>query len=132
MEEEADIPIGSFVLLSGTLAEWESPSCPGQFDAPLYYQIQGISAKLLHACLESAEAPESGIPEFFRQLRDSLSKRLDACFSEETAGVLKTMLLGDKSELSGEIQELYREAGILHILAISGVLNHVFGYFDSV
>lgn len=121
MEEEADIPIGSFVLLSGTLAEWEAPSCPGQFDAPLYYRIQGISAKLLHGCLESTEPPESKIPEFFRQLRDSLSKRLDACFSEETAGVLKTMLLGDKSELSGEIQELYREAGILHILAISGL-----------
>lgn len=143
MEEAADVPIGSLVLLSGTLKEWEAPSCPGQFDAPLYYRIQGISAKLLHARLEDIEPPTSGIAEFFRQLlrawqegdeppalgmaeffrqlRDGLCERLDACFGEKTAGILKTMLLGDKSGLLEETQELYREAGILHILAISGL-----------
>lgn len=40
---------------------------------------------------------------------------------ETTAGVLSSMLLGDKSYLDDEIKDLYQVSGISHILAISGV-----------
>lgn len=52
---------------------------------------------------------------------------LDAVFRKEAAAVLKTMLLGDKSDLDGEVADLYREAGILHILAISGLHISILG-----
>lgn len=120
--EEADVPIGSFVLLSGTLKEWEAPSCPGQFDTALYYRIQGIGAKLYRAQLLEGE-PHRGAGEFFFQLREKLCRRLGAFFGEGTmsAGVLQAMLLGERSGLAEDTEKLYREAGILHILAISGL-----------
>lgn len=37
------------------------------------------------------------------------------------AAVLKTMILGDKSDLSNETKILYQRSGIIHILAISGL-----------
>ena len=40
---------------------------------------------------------------------------------EDTAGILLTMLLGDKSLLDAKTMELYQKAGISHILAISGL-----------
>ena len=40
---------------------------------------------------------------------------------EREAGTVSAMLLGDKSMLDEEVKELYRENGMSHLLAISGV-----------
>lgn len=45
----------------------------------------------------------------------------------QAAGVLGAMLLGEKSFLSGERKELYRQSGIAHILAISGLHISILG-----
>ena len=55
------------------------------------------------------------------KLRDTLSASLLEVTDETTAGVLSSMLLGDKSYLDDEIKDLYQVSGISHILAISGV-----------
>ena len=41
--------------------------------------------------------------------------------SENDAGLVAAMTLGDKSELDTEIKELYQVAGISHVLALSGL-----------
>lgn len=128
LTEEADLPIGSLVMLEGTLSQWDPPGNPGQFDAALYYKIQGISAKLYRARILAAEPAPENLQEFLWQLRTRLCARLDACFAVadaaqpvQVAAILKTMLLGERSDLSDQTKTLYREAGILHILAISGL-----------
>lgn len=128
LTEEADLPIGSLVMLEGTLSQWDPPGNPGQFDAALYYKIQGISAKLYRTRILAAEPASENLQEFLWQLRTRLCARLDACFAVADAAhpvqvpaILKTMLLGERSDLSDQTKTLYREAGILHILAISGV-----------
>ena len=40
---------------------------------------------------------------------------------EREAGTVSAMLLGDKSMLDEEVKELYRENGMSHLLAISGL-----------
>ena len=50
------------------------------------------------------------------KLRDTLSASLLEVTDETTAGVLSSMLLGDKSYLDDEIKDLYRVSGISHIL----------------
>lgn len=128
LTEDADLPIGSLVMLEGTLSQWDPPGTPGQFDAALYYKIQGISAKLYRARILAAEPASENLQEFLWQLRTRLCARLDACFAVADAAhpvqvpaILKTMLLGERSDLSDQTKTLYREAGILHILAISGL-----------
>ena len=128
LTEEADLPIGSLVMLEGTLSQWDPPGNPGQFDAALYYKIQGISAKLYRTRILAAEPVPENLQEFLWQLRTRLCARLDACFAVADAAhpvqvpaILKTMLLGERSDLPDQTKTLYREAGILHILAISGL-----------
>lgn len=128
LTEDADLPIGSLVMLEGTLSQWDPPGNPGQFDAALYYKIQGISAKLYRARILAAEPVPDNLQEFLWQLRNRLCARLDACFAVadaahpvQVAAILKTMLLGERSDLPDQTKTLYREAGILHILAISGL-----------
>lgn len=61
------------------------------------------------------------------KLRDTLSASLLEVTDETTAGVLSSMLLGDKSYLDDEIKDLYQVSGISHILAISGLHISIVG-----
>lgn len=117
---EAEPAIGSLVTVEGVLQEYEPARNPGQFDAKTYYTVLHISA-----CIKKGEIIEEYGGDTFLEglwrIKKFLSGILEEIFSKEDAAVLKTMLLGDKSLLDEEIKSLYKEAGILHILAISGL-----------
>lgn len=53
--------------------------------------------------------------------RDKYTEGKKDINENEDAAVIKTMLLGDKSDLSSETKILYQRSGIIHILAISGL-----------
>ena len=53
-------------------------------------------------------------------LREGLGQVLEKIAGQE-AGVLEAMLLGDKSSLDQETKIRYQMAGIIHMLAISGL-----------
>lgn len=122
MEEESVQPfIGSNVTVTGVLTEPEEATNPGQFNAQLYYATLDISAYINKAKLLREEVRAFDLREILWQLRCRLSEGIDGIFDQEDAGILKAMLLGDKSALSADIKALYKKSGILHILAISGL-----------
>ncbi len=57
-----------------------------------------------------------GLGAFRRHARDRIDSRLDPT----SAGLLRALVLGDRSGLSRELREAYRERGLAHVLAISG------------
>lgn len=122
MEEESVQPfIGSNVTVTGVLTEPEEATNPGQFNAQLYYATLDISAHINKAKVLREEVRAFDLREILWQLRCRLSEGIDGIFAQEDAGILKAMLLGDKSALSADIKALYKKSGILHILAISGL-----------
>lgn len=54
-------------------------------------------------------------------LRDEIIKRTDSLLSPELSGLLRGMLLGDKSGLSDSMQAEFRMCGLSHLLAVSGL-----------
>lgn len=118
--------IGSQVWLMGTLQEFESATNPGQFDERLYYATLGVSAQINKAVVVKEESAWD-LREGLWQLRKMLGEKLDSIFEEEDAAILRAMLLGDKSGLPAKTKEIYKESGILHILAISGLHISVLG-----
>lgn len=121
MQENADVPIGSTVVVRGILREYEPATNPGQFDAGLYYATLHISGRLQKTELLASDGKMDALREGLWVLKNRLSLALDVVFSEEDAAILKAMLLGDKTSMDAGVKTLYREAGILHILAISGL-----------
>ncbi|MGN0432085.1 MAG: DNA internalization-related competence protein ComEC/Rec2 [Lachnospiraceae bacterium] len=114
-------PIGSRVMLTGILQEYGHAKNPGEFDAKDYYAAIGISARITNCRIQAADMKESLLSEKIWQLRCCLSNVLDDIFEENTAAFLKGMLLGEKSGLDTQTKDLYKRAGVLHIMAISGV-----------
>lgn len=122
-------PVGARIRLEGILADNEPAPNPGGFDARLYYAALGVSGRLLSA--DITEIQNDGrsfvsngrdrFSEAMWQCRKTLGATLDHLLPEEDAAFLKTMLLGDRSGLEEERKAIYRRAGALHILSISGL-----------
>ena len=118
---EAEPAVGSCVSLQGELESFDGATNPGEFDSRLYYAGQGIDMRLDKAALLWQGAERSVLGEGLWQLRCAAGEKLDSLLGVQDASVLKTMLLGDRETLDSELKSLYRETGIAHILAVSGL-----------
>lgn len=128
-DAEQPFSIGNTIRIEPPYRIWEpeAPSNPGQFDARLYYQTQHITylASGKNAVLVKNECFWPG--ECLRRLRDSLGHRCERLFGENRSGVLRAMLLGDKTELDEDTKNIYQKSGMSHLLAISGLHISIVG-----
>ena len=121
MEDAPGIPLGSMVAVQGTFMPYSRATNPGEFDASVYYRTLEIGGKVRKAVLLAAGEGTWLIRERLYRLKECLKERLYRIFPEKEAAVMSALLLGDKSELDGELKDLYKRNGILHILSISSL-----------
>jgi competence protein ComEC len=115
------IDIGNTVTVKGTLREFSKAENPGQFDEIGYYRAKGFACKLYVSSFAVTDARKKPLKNMLGRLRERLSAVYDAVLPEEEAGLVKALVLGDKSTLDDDTRDLYRRNGIAHILAISGL-----------
>lgn len=113
--------IGGEVLVRGRFEAYREASNPGEFDACRYYRILGISGKLKNAEVLRTGTDYNKPVHMLYQFKLYLEKKIRSFYPQKEAGIMTTMLLGDKTGLDREIKDLYRAAGILHILSVSGL-----------
>ena len=120
-EKKELLPLGSVVLLSGKIEPFYAASNPGEFDRKSYYKTLGIGGRLSEGRLLAKGESHWIVPEAMYRLRQRWKERLYSIMPPREASVMSTMLLGDTAGLDGEIKELYKRNGIVHILSISGL-----------
>ena len=113
-------PVGCEISLYGTIYQVNKADNPGQFDAESYYQSQGILYTFQTETVLNCSG-ENYLKERLTRLKEYLSVQLSEIYEERDSGILKAILLGDKSSLREEDQLLYQKNGISHLLAISGL-----------
>ena len=112
---------GANVTLKGRKRFAASPTNPGEFDARAYDAVRKISYRLQNAGVLECTTSGSVYGEFLYTLRMRASAQLDAALPEKEASIMKAILLGDKNSMDAETKRLYRQSGIVHILAVSGL-----------
>jgi competence protein ComEC len=96
---------------------------PGAFDYPRYLATQGIFLEgWSRGPVEvlPGSRGSSWLGGTFR-LRALLLTRLDGALPPSQAGLLKALVLGDRSGLTPEMNQAFLASGTYHILAISGL-----------
>lgn len=121
MENEDEIPLGSTVAVRGNVQEFMQSTNPGEFDSRQYYQILKLDFKLKNTELVTISANDNKLYELLYCIKEKCSMVLECYYDETDAGIMKTILLGDKNSLSETIEEQYKRNGIIHIMAISGL-----------
>ena len=113
--------IGETLLLKGKVHIFEKATNEGQFDSFSFYASQKIDFALKEARILSTDGKANMVAEKLYRWRGKIAEVYQAHLCERKAGVLSTMLLGEKSSMDQEIKELYQNAGISHFLSVSGM-----------
>lgn len=126
-ERGRKIAIGSRLKVSGRYDRFEAPENEGQFDAGAYYRIRGYHGRIFRCDILACE-DRNGFRNRLYEYREKLKTYFSAYLSPESAGIMQALLLGDQAMLDQEIKELYRNAGIVHILSLSGLHIATLGF----
>ena len=127
LDEEPPVDISSRVLVRGTVYPFRGAMNEGEFDIRMYYHILNIEFSVRDVKLLAVSRKEDHVSAALYHLKRRLSESIDTCFSEQNAPVMKAMLLGEKGMLDQETRELYKGAGIIHVLSISGMHMSLIG-----
>lgn len=119
---------GNLLKVSGRYAPFQSSRNEGNFNEKQYYQSKKIEFRLYEEEMICLSEKENTYAVFLENLRQKLKNAYLQCMSEENAGLMAALTLGDKSVLDQEVKQLYQQAGISHILAISGLHVSLFGF----
>ena len=118
---------GDYICMSGTVSVPDSATNPGTFDQYIYLRNKGYYLCISNGSIESGNHRPYSIEGFLYGIKNRCTKIIDNSFDSESAGIVKAMLVADKSTLDKNIKKLYSENGIAHIMAISGVHVAIIG-----
>ncbi len=104
--------------------EIKSPLNPYQFNYKNYLEIQGIYHQLKlnadnHIVLENSSRTIKGYAASLRQ--NIIAKLEQANFGNAEFGIIQALFLGQRDTISEETYTDYKNAGAVHILAVSGL-----------
>lgn len=122
-----EIPIGSYVTVYGDAEAFPSATNDGNFDSAEYYRCQDISFRVYADEIMLQKSRRVCLREALYQFKKNLSAVFAGTLNERDAGVLATLVAGNRGMMDQEVKELYQSAGISHILAISGLHISILG-----
>ncbi len=122
-----DVSFGCYIALLPEAEEGELiqadvliSSLSGETDKLSNYS-EGVFAQAEYVSNFTSVGFSSGLRGFFIVAQEKLSSIIRAPFSKEVGGVLAAMTVGDRDNLLDSVSELYRKAGLLHVLVVSGL-----------
>ncbi len=118
---------GTFVRLKARLLPPARASLPGGYDfaRDAWFAQLGAVGNVLGR-VEVVAAPVSpgigaSVMMAIDRGRNALARRIDAIVGGDSGAIAAAMVTGKRDLLSGEAKEVIREAGIFHIITISGI-----------
>lgn len=113
--------MGSIVKVTGTVQPFPEATNPGEFDAKAYYEGQGMLFSLTDAEILAQSREYDRIGNFLYQFQYRTAVLYHEVLGEADGAVASAMVLGIKKGMDTQLKALYQDAGIAHVLAISGL-----------
>lgn len=112
---------GMKLLCMGELEIFEPARNEGEFDYRLYYRSRHICCRMSAKKAEITDRSADPLKAAAYSFREKAREALKQFCTEKDAGLLSAVLLGDKTQMDEEINDLYQKNGIAHLLAVSGL-----------
>jgi len=119
--------IDSYVQITGKCKSFKKATNPGEFDSRKYYQILKISYRMQSARILAISKDGNPYKEAMYKISRYCARILDDNLNAHDAGVMKAILIGDKSTMDEDITELYKKGNIISIIAVSGLHISILG-----
>lgn len=119
----AQVAYGDRVIVEGTLKTPEAfeTDTGREFDYPHYLLARHVVYTMSYADVEAAGSNEGNwLITQLLGIKHTLMDAIESVLSEPAAGLGEGLLLGVKQSLGEELSEVFRAAGIVHIIVLSG------------
>lgn len=99
---------------------------PGEFDYGKYLKMHGVDAVFTGFGFESAKVTGREEPNLLRSyiiypVREYSISKIDELIGGSEGEYLKGLLLGERSNIPKQVKENFINAGVAHIIAVSGL-----------
>lgn len=114
--------VGDTLLLSGNVSLPRMTFPHGEettFDYASYLKTKNVGSEMLFPKVEVLGTESRTVRDSLAKLKDELVARIDVYVSSPAATIASGMLFGDSS-MSKELVEVFRTAGLSHIVVLSG------------
>ncbi|MDP2644628.1 MAG: DNA internalization-related competence protein ComEC/Rec2 [Desulfobacterales bacterium] len=114
---------GDRVRFTGKVRSAKNFNNPGRFDYRRFLAFQdvwgtvNVSRKELHVAGEDHHKGSLTLSDF----RNKISRLIDSSGTGDQIGLLKALILGDRTTISPAVREAFQRSGTSHLLAISGL-----------
>lgn len=119
--------MGDEIYVEGELKAFDQPRNEGEFDTRTYYHSIGMDYLCQADDITIRHRFKQGIYGLLDQFQKKISTVYQKIVNEKEAGILGSVILGDKTNLDQNIKKLYQTSGIAHLLAISGLHVSIIG-----
>lgn len=119
--------MGEKIRVTGQIRNFPRATNPGEFDSRQYYSILKIKYQIKNTKIVMTDGKADLYSDTLYKIRCYFSHILDLCLNEQDASIMKAMLLGNRTDLDSKTSDMYRQSGIIHILAISGLHISIIG-----
>lgn len=134
-DSSIDFSKGQVVLTKSKIQKVAPPKNPYQFDYSSYLKSKGIEGQIRTPNTRVQRLEKSELKDWqdTAKLRKSIAVALkNAGFSPAQVKLIQALLLGQKDDLNPETYQSFTQAGLVHVLAVSGlhvgILLMIFSY----
>ncbi|WP_413532643.1 ComEC/Rec2 family competence protein [Empedobacter brevis] len=110
------------IIIFGEKREIQKALNPYQFDYKRYLSRKNIYSQIFTNEIISFRKEGNGFRNWVAKSKVKIREKLtEQGYSLESRAIISSMLLGDRTELSQELNQSYVATGVVHILSISGL-----------
>ncbi|WP_270179349.1 DNA internalization-related competence protein ComEC/Rec2 [Alkalihalobacillus sp. CinArs1] len=120
-ENLKSLKVGSSCTLSGALEAPLAPGVSSQFNYKKHLQHQHI-----HWIYELDQFPQcnpspKSLGTLFQNIRQEILVDIEKHYPDELKGISASLLIGERGLMDPDVEKAYRELGLSHVLAVSGL-----------
>ncbi|MCQ2535485.1 MAG: DNA internalization-related competence protein ComEC/Rec2 [Lachnospiraceae bacterium] len=119
--ESDNYVLGNILVVEGRYREFDVARNEGNYDEKNTYYSNGIDIKIDSVCNIKEYGNDMTYRERLHQMKDKMKNVMQLYLGEEYYPLLSAVVLGDKTDVTSEEKELYKKAGLSHILSVSGL-----------
>lgn len=120
----SELRIGNTIIFTADIKRPLDKRNPGGFDYEKYLHGKGITAlassyKTANLIISDSSVSQPG--QFILNVRRGIDGQISRFLSRSASSLIRGLLLADRSLIDDETQEQFINAGVVHVLAVSGL-----------
>ena len=116
-----EVSYGDIIAVEGEISLPQKAAFPLVFDYSQYLARDEIYTTLRADSFEFISSDPNPIMKAAAAIRKDIVSKIDKNFRKEIADIFKPLIIGDKTSLEPETREIFIDAGLMHILVVSGL-----------